>query len=158
MPLRLSPVKIVEMCRHAKDEYPHECCGIIIGHKKDQGETEIRPCRNIQNQLKEKYPDLYERSADTGYFMDPADVRKAFEESGKNGLEVIGFYHSHPDHDVYWSSEDHKAAMWAGTDEPSFPGAINVVISVNRDGVQAIAAFVWSEEKHDFVKTGLTES
>ncbi|VAX13002.1 Predicted metal-dependent protease of the PAD1/JAB1 superfamily [hydrothermal vent metagenome] len=90
--------------------------------------------------------------------MDPGDVRKAFEESGKNGLDVIGFYHSHPDHEVYWSNEDHKAAMWAGTDEPSFPDAINVVISVGADGMKGMAAFVWSAEEHGFIKTDLIES
>ncbi len=149
---------ISEMAKHATDEYPHECCGIIIGNKENKKATKTRRCRNIQNQLKEKYPDLYDRSSDTGYFMDPGDVRRAFEESGKNGLDVIGFYHSHPDHEVYWSNEDHKAAMWAGTDEPSFPDAINVVISVSADGMKAMAAFIWSEEKHGFIKTDLIES
>ncbi len=156
----MKPVKLLRrdldaMFKHAKSEYPSESCGVIIGDLDDPAKNRVRPCANIQNKLKEKYPDTYERGADTGYFMDPKDVRLAFEDANSMGLEVIGFYHSHPDHDAYWSDEDHKAAMWAGTDEPSFPEASNVVISIKEGEVKDVAIFTWNADEKSFVKSGI---
>lgn len=143
------------MYAHAEREYPNECCGVIIGVHGDPSKNETRPCKNIQNELKDKYPGENLRSADTGYFMDPADVRAAFENAAKKKLDVIGFYHSHPDHEPYWSKEDHKASMWAGTCDPSFPDASNIVISVVDGVVKGAAIFCWDEEAKKHIRSDI---
>ena len=141
------------MYDHAEREFPNESCGLIIGDLDDLSKTEVRPCANIQHLMKEKYPDQFQRDADTGYFMDPKEVRVAFEDAGKKQLQVIGFYHSHPNHDAYWSDEDHRAAMWAGTEEPSFPDAANIVISVYDGKVKGSAMFCWNDETKKFERS-----
>ncbi|MBI4666672.1 MAG: M67 family metallopeptidase [Nitrospinae bacterium] len=149
---KLRPEDLEVMFAHARREFPNECCGVILGALGDYSKNEVRPCANIQHQLKEKYPELYTRDADTGYFMDPKDLKHAFEDAMKNGKTVIGFYHSHPGHEAYWSGEDHRAAMWAGSDEPSFPDASHVVISVYEDGVKGHAVFSWSPAEGRFAR------
>jgi len=148
----LRPEDLDAMFSHAEREYPNECCGVIIGKTGDSSKNEVRPGTNIQAQLKERYPELYQRGADTGYFLDPKELRAAFEDAAARGLDVIGFYHSHPNHDAYWSEEDHRAAMWAGTDEPSFPDAVHVVISIFDGKVRGAAAFVWDERERRFIR------
>lgn len=150
--LVLNPSDIIVMSDHAKREFPDECCGVILGSPSDPSRNEVRPCANIQRELKERYPHLYSRDADTGYYMDPKDLKSAFDDASRRGLEVVGFYHSHPNHDAYWSDEDHRASLWAGTDEPSFPDTSHVVISVYDGEVKDIAIFTWRPEIKEFVR------
>ncbi|MBF0170143.1 MAG: M67 family metallopeptidase [Nitrospinae bacterium] len=145
------------MYEHARDTFPHEACGVIIGRRGESFSVEVVKCANIQQAMKEKYPEQFVRGADTGYFMDPRDVRNAFDLAAKKKVEVIGFYHSHPDHDAYWSEEDHRAAMWAGTDEPSFPDASHVVVSIYKGRVKEGAVFVWNQELGVFEKEATLE-
>lgn len=136
------------MYRHAERQYPNECCGVIIGDAADPSKSEVISCTNIQHELKEKYPHLYSRDADTGYFIDPKELKAAFDRASKLKLAVIGFYHSHPNHDAYWSEEDNRAAMWG--DEPSFPGAFHVVISIYNGKAKGYAAFGWDADSKSF--------
>jgi len=151
--MKLRPEDLEVMYAHAEREYPDECCGVVIGKHGDPSSNEVRPCANIQRQLKEKYPHLYQRDADTGYFMDPKDLKTAFEDASAAGLDLVGFYHSHPNHDAYWSEEDHRAAMWAGADEPSFPDAGHVVISIYDGKTKGAAMFEWSVAEKRFVRS-----
>ncbi len=128
---------------------------MIIGEIGDPSKNEVRPCKNIQHELKEKYPDEYLRDAKTGYFIDPKDLINAFNSAAKRNLEVIGFYHSHPNHEAYWSAEDHRAAMWAGGDEPSYPDAFHLVISVFDQEVKEMAVFGWDKDEKKFKKLDL---
>jgi len=140
------------MFDHAVREYPDECCGIIIGEQGTAVRNEVRPCANIQRQLKQKYPHLYQRDADTGYFVDPKEMMAVFDDAAKRKLDIVGFYHSHPNHEPYWSEEDHRAAMWAGAGEPSYPSAFHVVVSIYGGVVKSAAAYVWDEANKVFAR------
>jgi len=153
--LKLRPEDIQVMYEHGEREYPHEACGVILADRSDPSKNVVLPCRNVQGELKEKDPEHFGRDADTGYFMDPKDVRSAFDRAAKEKLDVAGFYHSHPDHDVYWSAEDNRAAMWAGSDEPSFPDASNVVVSVFNGKAKNAAIFLWSAAEKAFLRHDL---
>ncbi|MGK7344512.1 MAG: Mov34/MPN/PAD-1 family protein [Candidatus Nitrospinota bacterium M3_3B_026] len=155
MKTKIRKEDLAVMYGHAEAEYPDECCGVIIGDPEDPGANEVRPGKNIQAQLKEKYPDVYSRGADTGYFLDPRDLKAAFEEAAKRGLQVIGFYHSHPEHEAYWSEEDNRAAMWEGSDEPFYPDAVHVVISIFDGKAKGAAAFAWDNEEKRFTRHDL---
>ncbi len=145
--LKLRPEDIQVMKDHAERDFPNECCGVIIGDHDDPSNNEVRPCANIQQELKEKDPERYSRDADTGYYLDPKDLMKAMKDASKRGLDIAGFYHSHPNHDAYWSEEDQRAAMWGGADEPSYPDACHVVISIRNGIAKEAAGFKWSHEE-----------
>lgn len=72
---------VSEMLRHAREEAPRECCGLLIG----QGESVMRTirARNLH-------------ASATRYLIDPEDHFKAMRAARRDGLEVIGAYHSHP--------------------------------------------------------------
>ena len=142
------PEDIKAMAAHAEREYPSECCGVILGKRDDPSKNQVRPCKNIQEEMRRRDPDSFKRGADTGYFMDPKDLRDAFMDAHKLGLELIGFYHSHPEHGPYWSDEDHRAAMWG--DEPSYPDAFHVVISVIKGEAAGHSVFAWDEAAKRF--------
>lgn len=86
---------------HAREGYPHEVCGIIMGHFNDSANMAIE-VRRAANLNKERAHDRYE--------MDPKDILKAEREGRDNGVEIIGYYHSHPDHPDRPSEFDRERA------------------------------------------------
>jgi len=138
------------LCQHAQEIFPNECCGVILV-KNDR--EEVRRIFNIQNAMHEKDPQQFPRDATIAYFMEPKELLTVNREvdSGKAALKA--FYHSHPNHDAYFSAEDKRQALFG--DEPSYPDTAYVVISVYDRQVRNIKAFQWDEAAKDFVETEL---
>ena len=68
-------------------------------------------------------------------------------------LVIRAIYHSHPQHAAYFSAEDKKqATVW---DEPSYPDATQIVVSVIDGEVRDTKAFRWQEATRDFVEVPL---
>jgi len=110
--------------------YPHETCGLLIGtHTGERGEVaRVTQARNLNA---ERAHDRYE--------LDPNDFMAADAEARAAGLEVIGVWHSHPDHPALPSETD-RAAAWAGWSY--------VIASVTREGVRDIRS--WRLNGDDF--------
>ncbi len=152
--IEIAPEHVASMCAHAARDYPHECCGLLFAAGERPGTVrEVVPIPNIQDRLHAEDPEQYPRDASIAYFMDPAAQLAATRAAAARGLELCGFYHSHPDHGAYFSAEDRRlAAPW---DEPLFPGVAYVVMSVVRSGVRAASQFVWSDEYGDYVEVAV---
>ncbi len=138
-----------EMCRHAIETFPDECCGMLVERG---GGLEVVRVTNIQNEKHAENPEAFPRTAEIAYTMGPeaAPVLVAHE---RGELVLRAFYHSHPQHDAYFSDEDKKqATVW---DEPSYPDAAQVVISVYDREVKKAKAFQWNEGERDFVEIEL---
>ncbi len=138
------------LCEHAQEIFPDECCGAILV---TNDREEVRRIANIQNAMHAKDPQQFPRDATIAYFMEPKEllaVNKEFD-SGKAALKA--FYHSHPNHDAYFSAEDKRQALFG--DEPAYPDTAYVVISVYDRQVRTIKAFQWDEVAKDFVETEL---
>ena len=142
-----------EMRRHSEDEYPDECCGVVASLA--DGSVRVLRVRNVQDELHAKDPLTYPRTARTAYVGHPADLRAALELAEKPGCSLLAFYHSHPDHDSYFSAEDTAQATPFG--EPSYPGALQIVVSVYDRRVRVLKAFAWSGEAEAYVETPLEE-
>lgn len=141
----LLPKTLDEICAHAESVFPDECCGIIL-HNGTQ--EYVRQCRNIQNDLHEEDPVAYPRDAKTAYLMHPDDLLAIHKESETENLPIKAFYHSHPNHEAYFSDKDRSdAIMW---DEPVYPGVAYLVISIYDDAVRVVKAFTWDDVKSDF--------
>jgi proteasome lid subunit RPN8/RPN11 len=139
------------ICHHAQDTFPEECCGAILVRN---GNEEVCRVPNIQNVMHAKDPQRYPRDATTAYLWDPKAYQEIMTEVDSGKASVKAFYHSHPDHDAYFSPEDKAAAMPWG--EPSYPDAAYLVISVYDREVRAIQAYVWDEGQKDFVEAELS--
>jgi len=100
------------MMEHLKSTYPEEGCGFLIG----KGDTiyAILPAENKSKADKRR-----------GYEISPEDFIKAEKFARSNELEVLGFYHSHPDAGLYFSKRD---------EEDAWEGYFYIVFSINKEG------------------------
>ena len=98
-------------------------------------------------------PLTYPRTAVIAYAMDPKELEKAMGEAP--GAKLKAFYHSHPNHDAYFSDEDKAFACPFG--EPNFPGAAQIVVSIYGGAVRRICAYAWSDGANDFVEVAVNK-
>jgi proteasome lid subunit RPN8/RPN11 len=136
--MKLDRQIIEQIYKHSLEEYPFECCGIITGSSDKQT---IHVCRNIQNSLHGEDPTRYARDARTAYMIDRSEFDRIVSASKEKGEEVLAFYHSHPEHEAYFSEEDHAAQTVFG--EPEFPRALHVVVSVINRTIRGMKCFKW---------------
>lgn len=108
--LTLSPSAQAALRRHGEETYPEECCGILLGvFKSDLPEvepnvaTQAVPCTNVRSD-----------SPRNRYAIDPKELIRIQRDARAQNLEIVGFYHSHPDHAALWSSTDLAEAHWIG--------------------------------------------
>ncbi len=152
--LKLRKKDLETLNAQALAEFPGECCGILtLGSGAVY--TQIHACQNIQDLLHAEHPEEYTRTARTAYFIDPRELNRIITDAEKAGGQVSGFYHSHIDCPAYFSEEDKKRAMTMMGDEPDFPDAVYLVLSVDKGQVQAHKCFAWDEGKRDFAEVGL---
>ena len=148
--IQLQPHTWDALCRHAQDTFPEECCGAIVVDAKGE---KVHRITNIQNAMHAKDPQGYPRDATIAYFMDPNELLAVIKETDSGTATLKAFYHSHPNHDAYFSAEDKARAMF--DDEPSYPDTAQLVISLYSREVRAIRAYVWDQAAKDFVETGV---
>jgi len=137
---------MAELRKHAIETYPDECCGLVVAH--GEGRWTVRRIRNIQDEMHAKDPERYPRTARTAYAGHSQDLREALELADESGNELAAFYHSHPDHEAYFSDEDVAQATPFG--EPSYPDTVQIVVSVYDGAVKMVKAFRWSGESETF--------
>jgi len=108
--LKLPQSAYVSLRQHGEETYPHECCGVLLGRFDDDGSgavsktvTRIARCGNTR-----------EDSPQNRYKIDPRDLIRIQREGRERGEDIVGFYHSHPDHPAKWSSTDLAEAHWFG--------------------------------------------
>jgi proteasome lid subunit RPN8/RPN11 len=90
--------------QHAEQNYPEECCGALTGKvvAGDRHVHRIVPCRNICADASKRFE------------IDPAELVQVQREARETGMEIVGFYHSHPDHPAQPSPTDLEHAHWIG--------------------------------------------
>jgi proteasome lid subunit RPN8/RPN11 len=91
--------------KHGEETYPHECCGILLGRNAG-GDNEVVDAIRAGNTRTD--------SAHNRYHIAPQELIKAQREGRERGLDIVGFYHSHPDHPAMWSQTDLAEAHWMG--------------------------------------------
>jgi proteasome lid subunit RPN8/RPN11 len=91
---------------HGEETYPHECCGVLLGHFGDDGEKTVTRAARCGN--------TREDSPQNRYNIDPKELIRIQREGREHGEDIVGFYHSHPDHPAQWSATDLAEAHWFG--------------------------------------------
>ncbi|HUY57232.1 MAG TPA: M67 family metallopeptidase [Candidatus Micrarchaeaceae archaeon] len=128
------------MTEYAETAYPYEGCGVLVG---SQGEelTAVSEVFQGHNLVEDRRRDRYE--------LDPRDIIQAEREARRTGQEVIGFYHTHPDHPARPSQFDTDRA---------WPGYHYVVISVAEGHLAEATAWrlVEGEEPNRFEEVPLS--
>ncbi len=104
--LKLSPKDHAALRRHGEETYPQECCGVLLGGANDDGTrvvTSTARCGNTRTD-----------SPENRYHIDPRELIRIQREGRERGEDIVGFYHSHPDHPAQWSVTDFAEAHWFG--------------------------------------------
>ena len=121
--------QIDEIKKHGEATYPHECGGMLIGHfDAASGEKEVVELLPMENAMDES--EQHNR-----VLILPKDVLRAERFAREKKLDVVGYYHSHPDHPAVPSQFDleHALPVWS-----------YIIVSV-RDG-NATDVFSWEME------------
>ncbi len=103
--LHISAALYDAMRAHGEETYPHECCGVLLGHYL-QGAWHVTAAVRAGNTRTD--------SAHNRYSIDPAELVRIQRDAMRQNLDVAGFYHSHPDHPAQWSATDFAEAHWIG--------------------------------------------
>ena len=108
--LKLSQSNYLSLRQHGEETYPHECCGVLLGRFDDNGAgsvtksvSRIARCGNTRAD-----------SPHNRYQIDPRELIRIQREGRERGEDILGFYHSHPDHPAQWSHTDLAEAHWFG--------------------------------------------
>jgi proteasome lid subunit RPN8/RPN11 len=93
------------MRAHGEETYPHECCGAMLGRPDGDGWSVVEAMRGGNTRTD---------SAHNRYQIAPVELVRIERSAREKGLEIAGFYHSHPDHPAQWSQTDFAEAHWLG--------------------------------------------
>ena len=104
MVLKINKTHFDELRQHGEETYPHECCGVLVGTVDDAGLKTVLSVERCGNTRTD--------SPQNRYNIDPRDLIRIQSKSQLAGHDIVGFYHSHPDHPAQWSVTDLADAHW----------------------------------------------
>jgi proteasome lid subunit RPN8/RPN11 len=96
--VRLNARVVATIRRHAAAAYPFECCGALIGRRSDEGVVDIVEATELEN--------VTDEGPRRRFRVSPADYRQSEARARELGADLVGFYHSHPDHPAQPSQYD----------------------------------------------------
>jgi proteasome lid subunit RPN8/RPN11 len=139
MSIEISTTQLQIIYHHAETIYPEECCGILLGRlarntDNDKIVVEIIPTINAW----EGSTDKISRTKHSRYIIPPQEILQAQKRAENLQLEIIGFFHSHPD-TVAIPSECDREQAW---EVYSYP-----IISVIQGKVQSIASWTLDDDR-----------
>jgi proteasome lid subunit RPN8/RPN11 len=105
MGIKISDAVYGEIRQHGEETYPHECCGVLLGKALEEG-NEVELAVRAGNTRTD--------SAHNRYHIAPQELIAIQRQARERDLDIVGFYHSHPDHPARWSTTDFQEAHWIG--------------------------------------------
>ena len=149
----LSAQVLTEIYAHARETYPEECCGFLIGPRDSAAVDEVRRCVNEQNRYHALDPERYPRTARIAYCLGGKDslfLMRSLETP--RPVKII--YHSHIDVGSYFSAEDIRVALGREPDdtaEPQYP-VDHIVIDAQAAHIGGAKLFRWDRSQRAFVQ------
>ncbi|PSQ86478.1 MAG: hypothetical protein BRD42_05015 [Bacteroidetes bacterium QS_3_64_15] len=120
--------------QHGADAYPEEGCGFLLGTVTDDGTNRVTTLHRAANRHAENRQRRYALTAD--------DYRDADAAAQDQELDVVGVYHSHPDHPARPSETD--------LEEAPFPGYTYVIVAVHDGTPEALTAWILAPDRSEF--------
>jgi proteasome lid subunit RPN8/RPN11 len=103
--LKMSYADYQAIRAHGEETFPHECCGALLGHATPEG-NHVHKLVRAGNTRTDRAHDRYN--------IAPEELIKIQRQARGLGFDIVGFYHSHPDHPAQWSTTDLAEAHWIG--------------------------------------------
>ncbi|MCL5999154.1 MAG: M67 family metallopeptidase [Chloroflexi bacterium] len=142
--LSISHTLMAQMHVHLESGYPHEACGILIGDVTDGGASTHSPAKVVRDVV--MVPNVWDvkserESLHNRYLISPEDVARADREAGRRGWDIVGFFHSHPDHPSQPSETDREFA---------WPVVSFVIVSVRQGLAVTTQSWVLRDDRSKF--------
>jgi proteasome lid subunit RPN8/RPN11 len=135
MALDISHDLVEAIGEHGARAYPNECCGALLGIVTASEEKQVRELLPLDNRRQGE-------AARTRFLVTADDFRWAEKQARARGLEILGFYHSHPDHPARPSEFDQEHAL---------PWYSYIVVRVARGVAQETTSWVLSDDRSQFL-------
>ena len=126
--------------RHATMSYPDECCGVLIGSASGDV-TIVERVLSVGNERQD--------SRHNRYLISPETVLAAHKEARALGLDVVGYYHSHPDHPAQPSEFDREHA---------WPGVSYLIVSVRKRQVVDARSWRLADDRERFDEEAIDQA
>jgi proteasome lid subunit RPN8/RPN11 len=104
--LRIEYADYETLRAHGEETYPNECCGVLLGKNVGGEGNHVQQIVRAGNTRTD--------SAHNRYNIAPHELVRVQRQARGLGLDIVGFYHSHPDHPAQWSPTDFAEAHWLG--------------------------------------------
>jgi proteasome lid subunit RPN8/RPN11 len=137
--LILSKTHRSQMFAHLVAGYPHEACGILVGEIDDANHIKtVRAVVLVPNAWQTENERESQRNR---YLISPDDMARADRAAAQQGWDIVGFFHSHPDHPARPSETDREYA---------WPFISFVIVSVQQGVVNAMQSWVLRDDRTQF--------
>jgi proteasome lid subunit RPN8/RPN11 len=135
--LKLGHALIERIHEHGSRDYPHECCGALLGREEgeDRAVLGILPLENRRKDTPENR-----------FAIEPKDVLGAEKEAVENGWNLIGWYHSHPDSPARPSEYDREHA---------WPWYSYIIFQVEKAEPREMRSWRLNEDRDAFVEEAI---
>jgi proteasome lid subunit RPN8/RPN11 len=137
--LVLTPAQVQQIEEEGAQTYPNECCGILIGRDVSDGTCTRRVIERLEPMANVFDADQQRRR----FAVDPLALMRAEKSSAADGLLVVGFYHSHPDHPARPSEFDREHA---------WPFYSYVIVSIAKAEAVDMTSWVLDDETQSFLR------
>jgi len=134
--LKISGAELENICAHARKGHPFEVCGVLVGITRD-GVAHVASALPVENRETEMPRVRYQ--------IAPEDLLHIQRESREAGRDILGFYHSHPDHPARPSETDRRIAAGGLSD-----GVVHMVVGVKADGTAVPTAWMFRDALQGF--------
>ena len=126
-----------EICQHALDVAPEECCGLLLATPGQKAERAVR-VTNVMTKMHAADPAAFPRDARHAYYMSEVEYLRSIQDAEARGEHVVAVYHSHFGQGCYLSADD---LAFASHPLFPFPDADQIVVSLLRGKVQDVGVF-----------------
>jgi proteasome lid subunit RPN8/RPN11 len=132
----IQPENLFEITGHGERDYPYECCGLLLGSFSEDGTKVVTEIHTISNARDEE-------AKRRRFLITPEELLRGERYAQNSQLEVVGFYHSHPDHPAVPSVYDRDHAL---------PIYSYIVLSVSAGKTDELRSWELSADRSAFVE------
>ena len=132
MPIKIGAGDVGNIHEHAKETYPEECSGVIVGMNTGEMKVVVDVWR-AEN--------THEDERSRRFLIDPLVYMKLEQQADERDMDVLGIYHSHPDHPAEPSEYDREHA---------WPNFSYIIASVSSEQVDDMRSWVLKDDRSGY--------
>jgi proteasome lid subunit RPN8/RPN11 len=132
LPLKIGRGDVGHICEHAREAYPEECAGALVG-------MDVREMKIVVDVW--RADNTHEEERSRRFLIEPLQIKEFEERVAERDMDLLGFYHSHPDHPAEPSEYDREHA---------WPYYSYVIASVGEDGVEGMRSWILRDDRSGY--------